>query len=151
MAVLIRIVDFFPTWSYHHHRLNQITRIMNKNIIVLILLIATSQLMGQDEIDISKFYPIEASHSYVGFSVKYMGYAQVRGRFETFQGTVYYDELDIKKTSISFSIDVGSIDTDLNWRDRDLKSANWFNADTFPKITFISKKVVPRREKLERC
>ncbi|MEO0553994.1 MAG: YceI family protein [Bacteroidota bacterium] len=116
---------------------------MNKNIIVLILLIATSQLMGQDEIDISKFYPIEASHSYVGFSVKYMGYAQVRGRFETFQGTVYYDELDIKKTSISFSIDVGSIDTDLNWRDRDLKSANWFNADTFPKITFISKKVVP--------
>ncbi|MEM8569130.1 MAG: YceI family protein, partial [Bacteroidota bacterium] len=117
---------------------------MNKRVNVLILLLATTQLMGQGTVDMSKFFPIEASHSYVGFSVKYMGYAQVRGRFESFQGTVFYDESDISKTSISFSLNVGSIDTDLDWRDRDLKSANWFHADTFPKITFISQKVVAK-------
>ena len=66
-------------------------------------------------------YPIERSHSFIGFSIKYMGFAKVRGRFESFNGSFRYDENDISKTSLSLHIDVKSIDTDLNFRDRDLR------------------------------
>ena len=99
-------------------------------------------IYGQEsEFDMSQIYPVEASHSYVGFSVKYMGYAMVRGRFANFNGSIRYDENDIKKTSVSFSVDVNSIDTDNDWRDNDLKSANWFDGENHPNMEFVSQKI----------
>ena len=90
---------------------------------------------------ISQVYPVDASHSYVGFSIKYMGYAKVKGRFEKFSGAFRYDEQDLNKTSVTFTVNVASIDTDNDWRDEDLRSDNWFNAETFPQIRFISSSV----------
>lgn len=104
----------------------------------LCLVLVLGQAFAQENFKISNFYPIESSHSYVGFSVKYMGYAQVRGRFEKFQGTIMYEDGSLKNTSVSFSIDVGSIDTDLDWRDKDLKSDNWFGVEAYPNIQFTS-------------
>lgn len=96
------------------------------------------------DFNLSQIYPIEESHSYVGFSVKYMGYAKVKGRFENFNGSIRYDENNLSKTSVSFAVNVGSIDTDNDWRDNDLKSDNWFDAENFPHIQFISQKVEER-------
>ena len=88
---------------------------------------------------IHQFYPIENSHSYIEFSVKYMGFAMVKGRFQKFKGTFMYDENDISKTSVSLWIDVNSIDTDHDRRDNDLKSEGWFDTEKFPNMTFVSK------------
>jgi len=110
----------------------------------LTLLLCSNAILAQEsKFDINEFYPIEASHSYVGFQVKYMGYAMVRGRFANFNGTVRYDENDLSKTSVSISIEVPSIDTDLEWRDKDLKSPNWFDAEQFPEIFFQSNESKP--------
>lgn len=100
------------------------------------LLFAQKQSFSMDQI-----FPIEASHSYVGFSATYMGYAKVKGRFVDFQGSIRYDEQHPELTSVSFLIKTESIDTDNDWRDRDLKSKNWFDAESFPAITFVSKAV----------
>ena len=114
-----------------------------KAYIVLILFITLSSKAQDSNFNIKEFYPIENSHSYIEFSVKYMGFAKVKGKFEKFNGTFRYDENDISKTSISLLIDVNSIDTDHNGRDNDLKSENWFDAEKFSNITFVSKQVRP--------
>lgn len=105
---------------------------------ILIVLSSTPLFAQRYEYDIRNYYPIEASHSYVGFNVKYMGFAMVRGRFAGFNGTVYYDAKNLEKTSVTVSIDVSTIDTDNDWRDNDLKSANWFDVEKFPKMQFQS-------------
>lgn len=111
----------------------------------LLLILAAQGAIGQNQsFDIQEFYPIEASHSYVSFSVIYMGYAKVQGNFSDFNGTLRYDPEDITKTSVSFSIKTESINTNLEWRDKDLKSANWFDAERFPAITFESKSTKQR-------
>lgn len=84
----------------------------------------------------SNVYPIDSGHSYIGFQVKYMGYAKVRGCFEDFSGSIYFDPDDITMTSATLVIKTESIDTDLVWRDKDLRSANWFDAENHPAIIF---------------
>ena len=115
---------------------------MYRNVfIALFILVVLSVKAQESDFNIKEFYPIENSHSYIEFSVKYMGFAKVKGNFEKFNGTFRYDEKDITKTSISLSVDVNSIDTDNDWRDKDLKSDAWFDSESFSSITFISKKV----------
>jgi polyisoprenoid-binding protein YceI len=71
-----------------------------------------------------------------------MGYARFKGRFTDFTGLVRYDEKNPARTSASFSIKTESINTDNEFRDKDLKSENWFDVAKYPTIVFISKKVV---------
>ena len=106
----------------------------------LLLVLIAQGAIGQDRsFNIQEFYPIETSHSFVSFSVIYMGYAKMQGNFSDFQGTLRYDPDNLDKTSVSFSIKVDGIDTNLEWRDNDLKSPNWFDAEAYPVITFESK------------
>ncbi len=90
---------------------------------------------------INKFYPIDEGHSFISFSITYMGFAEVRGSFRDFNGTFFYDPEDINHTSVSLLINLESLDTGLSQRDKDLKSDNWFDILSFPNATFISKKV----------
>ncbi|MEM7105468.1 MAG: YceI family protein [Bacteroidota bacterium] len=116
---------------------------MKSIVIFLSIFLLVSGTHAQHEaFQISEFYPIEASHSYLEFSVKYMGYAKVKGKFEDFNGTIRFDENDVSKTSVSFMVNTNSIDTDHDWRDRDLKSDGWFDAENYPTASFTSKKVV---------
>ena len=109
---------------------------------VISLLVAISHVVAAQTFNIKDIYPIEQSHSYVGFKIQYMGYASVRGRFQNFRGSVYFDEQDVSRTSVSFSIDVKSVDTDNEWRDKDLLSDQWFDAAAYPFITFVSSRAV---------
>ena len=59
---------------------------MKRIILTALILFIAITVKAQDDFDIDEFYPVENSHSYIGFSVKYMGYAMVRGRFEKFNG-----------------------------------------------------------------
>jgi len=110
-----------------------------RKLFILALIVAQGAVAQNKTFIIDEFYPIERSHSYVNFSVKYMGYAQVKGNFADFNGTFRYDPNNISKISVSFSVDVASIDSNLEWRDNDLKSDQWFDAEKFPLISFFSK------------
>jgi len=106
--------------------------------IVISFLLAISHVATAQPFNIKDIYPIEQSHSYLGFKIQYMGFASVRGRFGNFRGSVYFDEKDVTRTSVSLSVEVKSIDTDNEWRDEDLRSDQWFDEKTYPHITFIS-------------
>ncbi len=95
----------------------------------------------RDDFKMSQIFSIDAGHSYVGFSIKYMGFAKVRGRFADFSGAIRYVDGDIAKTSATVVVKTASLDTDHDFRDKDLKSANWFDAEKFPVIKFQSKRV----------
>jgi polyisoprenoid-binding protein YceI len=69
-----------------------------------------------------------------------MGFAKVRGRFSGFSGTVRFDEKDVSATSTTVRIDVDSLNTEHEWRDNDLKSDQWFDAEQFPNILFQSRR-----------
>jgi len=90
--------------------------------------------------DVSQIYAIDRGHSYVGFSIRYMGFAKVRGRFSEFSGAIRFDENNVGATSATVRIDVNSLNTEHEWRDKDLKSDQWFDAEEFPDISFHSKR-----------
>lgn len=114
---------------------------IRKLLRVLIVFIPFGTVAQDSGFSIYEFFPIEKSHSYIEFSTKYMGFAKVKGRFEGFNGTFRFNGNDLSNTSISLSINVNSIDTDHDMRDKDLKSENWFDTEKFPIITFVSTKI----------
>src|SRR5271170_6144787 len=85
-------------------------------------------------------WQIDPAHSNAQFVVRHMGISNVQGDFTKISGAVEYDEKDVAKSSVNATIDVNSIDTRVDQRDKDLKSPNWFDAEKYPTITFHSKK-----------
>ncbi len=91
-------------------------------------------------------YLIDAAHTQVGFSVKHMVIATVRGHFKEFSGTVFYDEKDITRSRIEGVIKTASIYTDNEKRDEHLRASDFFDAATYPEITYKSKKILKRND-----
>ena len=89
-------------------------------------------------------YEIDPVHSNVEFVVRHMMLTNVRGAFTSVTGTVVYDPDNLAASSIHAVIDVNSISTHDEKRDGHLKSADFFDAATYPTITFDSKKVVAK-------
>ncbi len=87
-------------------------------------------------------YTIDPVHSSVDFTVRYMMLSNVRGSFNTFEGTIVYDPEDITKSSVNVTIKVASIDTANEKRDEHLRNPDFFDAATYPDITFKSAQVV---------
>ena len=86
-------------------------------------------------------WKIDAAHSQVEFAVRHMMIATVRGRFAGVTGTVITDESDPGKAEVDVVIDVDSIDTREAKRDAHLKSADFFDVEKHPTITFKSTRV----------
>ena len=80
-------------------------------------------------------WDIDASHSTVGFSVRHMMVSKVRGRFSKFEGTIRTGD-NFVDSSVEASIDMGSIDTNNEQRDGHIRSADFFDAEKYPYITF---------------
>ncbi len=91
-------------------------------------------------------WTVDASHSAIEFKVKHMMIANVRGSFHKFDADVVADAADLTTANISFSIDVNSIDTRDEQRDGHLKSADFFDVEKFPQITFKSTQVTRKGE-----
>jgi len=81
-------------------------------------------------------WAIDPSHSKVSFKVKHLMISNVVGNFKEFEGTVSSDENDFSGSVINFSLNASSIDTEIADRDAHLKSADFFDAEKYPKITF---------------
>ncbi|MEO7000795.1 MAG: YceI family protein [Ktedonobacterales bacterium] len=89
-------------------------------------------------------YEIDQAHSLVEFSVKHMMVTTVKGRFKQFSGTVHIDEANPAASAVDVTIDTVSIDTSAEPRDNHLRSAEFFDAQQYPTITFKSTKVEPK-------
>ena len=85
-------------------------------------------------------YAIDRDHTNLGFKIRHF-FSKVPGRFNAFQGTVTLDRADFAKGSVELSIDAASIDTNEPARDKHLRSADFFDVEKHPKITFKSTKV----------
>ena len=88
-------------------------------------------------------FTIDKAHSEAAFQVRHL-LTRVRGRFTEFSGTIAFDEAQPQESSVSFTIDAGSIDTNQPDRDAHLRSADFFDVDTYPALTFTSTAVTPR-------
>ena len=86
-------------------------------------------------------YDIDPRHSYIGFKIRHMGITDVAGSFRDFKGTINYDPKDISKSSVNFSAKVTSIDTGVAPRDKHLRSADFFEVEKYPEMTFKTTKV----------
>jgi polyisoprenoid-binding protein YceI len=89
----------------------------------------------------SNQWVIDASHSNASFTVRHMMITNVRGELPKLEGKVTYDPSAPEKTTIEASAEVSSINTREAGRDTHLKSADFFDAEKFPLITFKSKSV----------
>lgn len=84
-------------------------------------------------------WTVDQSHSNVGFSVKHMMVSKVKGVFEDYSATVTAADLsDLSDATITFDIQVASISTKSEDRDNHLRSADFFDADQYPTISFKS-------------
>jgi len=80
-------------------------------------------------------------HTNVVFTIQHLGISLVRGRFDDMAGTISADSEHPEKSSVQFTIQTASIDTNVKMRDDDLRSKNYFDAATYPTITFVSTSV----------
>lgn len=88
-----------------------------------------------------KKWNVDASHSSIGFSVKHMMVSKVRGTFGDFAAEVEADETDLTGAKIEFTIKVASINTGSADRDNHLRSADFFDAETYPEIKFVANNI----------
>jgi len=86
-------------------------------------------------------YNFDKAHSFIGFKVRHMGLIEVPGFFRDFTGAVNFDAKEISKSTVVFSAKATSVDTGVAPRDNDLRSANFFDVEKYPDITFKSTKV----------
>lgn len=82
-------------------------------------------------------WTVDATHSRVGFSVKHLGIATVRGTFKEFEGTLEIGD-DLSTAKAYGTVKAASVDTNESGRDEHLRSADFFDVENFPEITFES-------------
>lgn len=81
-------------------------------------------------------WKIDTGHSEVQFKVKHLGISNVTGTFKQFAGTMQAGGDDFNNARVQCTLEVNSLDTNNGKRDADLKSENFFNAETYPEIRF---------------
>src|ERR1700756_2872984 len=81
-------------------------------------------------------WQIDPNHSAAQFSVRHLGVSTVRGAFTKVSGTAKYDPADPSKTTLEATIDANSVDTRVEMRDKDLRSAHFLEVEKYPTITF---------------
>ncbi|HET6860312.1 MAG TPA: YceI family protein [Streptomyces sp.] len=83
-------------------------------------------------------YTIDPAHSSIGFTVRHAMVTNVRGSFADHEGTLHLDGSDPAHFSASIDVRIASVDTGMADRDGHLRSADFFDAETFPLMTFRS-------------
>jgi polyisoprenoid-binding protein YceI len=89
----------------------------------------------------STTWNIDPAHSAAEFKVKHMMISNVKGKFSGLSGSLNLDESDVTKSRVEASIPAATISTGDEQRDGHLKSADFFDAEKFPALTFTSTKV----------
>jgi polyisoprenoid-binding protein YceI len=111
----------------------------SRRVAALLALLAAFAVTGARAFDAYDFDPV---HSNAGFNVRHL-FGLVPGRFTQVAGVVMYDAAKPELSSVEVTIQAASINTDNDKRDAHLRSADFFDAATYPTITFKSTKVAP--------
>jgi len=104
---------------------------MNTMKSVLLLLLCAVTIHAEE-------FTVDPSHTEIGFSVKHLMISNVKGSFNSFDGTLDYDIASKDLKSVQGSISAASIDTNNDKRDEHLKSDEFFNIENFPKMEYQS-------------
>lgn len=87
---------------------------------------------------------VDTAHSSVDFSIRHMMVSKVKGTFHNFEASIEADLDDLATALIEFSVDVNSVDTRNEERDNHLRSADFFDVENNPKMTFKSTKIIKK-------
>ncbi len=85
-------------------------------------------------------YSIDPGHSEVGFTVRHL-VTNVRGRFNDFSGKINMDAKNLAGSSVDFHVKATSVDTAVPDRDKHLRTADFFDVEKYPEITFKSESI----------
>lgn len=88
-------------------------------------------------------WTIDPDHTQVWFAVKHMMFATVKGQFPGVSGEIVLDANDPAKTAIEVKIEAASIDTRSAQRDEHLRSADFFDVENHPHLTFVGRRIEP--------
>ena len=102
---------------------------------------ASRTIEGQ-ELPPAGTYDLDVSHSHVGFTVRHLVVARTRGRFGEFSGSVVIGD-DPLDSSVEVEIDLASVDTRDDQRDGHLRSADFFDVEQYPTMSYRSTAVAP--------
>ena len=93
-------------------------------------------------------WKIDPSHSAARFTVRHLVVAKVHGAFTRWSGEIQLDDQDVRRSSVRVELEAASIDTREEKRDAHLRSADFFDADNHPTLTFTSTEVVAEAGKV---
>lgn len=105
---------------------------MKKLLLFLIAISISAASFAQSK------WTIDPMHSFVNFSVRHMGISFVDGSFKKFDGSIAAAKADFTDAKVDFSVEVNSVSTGVEMRDNHLKADDFFNAEKYPKMTFVS-------------
>jgi len=91
-------------------------------------------------------WQFDAGHTRIGFTGRHLMVATVQGQFEKFSGTVEFDEHDLTRSKADIQIEAASVNTHNVQRDEHFRSADFFDVEHYPSITFKSKRVIMHDE-----
>jgi polyisoprenoid-binding protein YceI len=90
-------------------------------------------------------YKIDAEHTTVSFKIRHL-FSKVQGMFTKYEGSFEYDEANLGALKADATIKADSINTQVEQRDKHLRSADFFDVEKFPEITFASNKVTDAKD-----
>ncbi len=100
------------------------------------------RLVEGEELPAAGTYTLDPSHSQVGFAVRHLMVSKTRGRFSDFAGTIEIGENPLE-SSVAVTIQTASADTRDEQRDGHLRSADFFDSENWPTMTYHSRSVRP--------
>lgn len=109
---------------------------------------ALADMHGQAEegSEAATAYAVDEAHTTVGFTIRHLGLAKVRGNFGEYEGRVHLEGNDLSTLEVKATVQVASVDTDNERRDEHLRSADFFDVETYPELSFVSTAVVEHGE-----
>jgi polyisoprenoid-binding protein YceI len=93
----------------------------------------------------AKKWEVDKAHSAVTFSIKHM-FTPVEGRFDGYEGEFIFDPENLEGSRANFTIEVASVNTPVDKRDNHLQSADFFNAEKYPKMKFVSTRFAKKKK-----
>lgn len=105
------------------------------------LLVTVLTVLSVSAPALAQNWQIDPAHSRAQFTVRHLGISNIRGDFGTVEGRVTYDGLDLTRAQINASIDVHSLTTRVAPRDEHLMTADFFDVENYPTMTFVSKSI----------
>jgi len=118
---------------------------MTKNAVILgvslLIGVAGGQALAADT------FKIDKTHTNIVFMIDHLGYSKMIGQFQDYEGSFVFDQDNVAESKVVLMIKAASVDTDHQARDDHLRSPDFFNAQEFPEITFVSTKIAKTGEK----